>query len=124
MALSLASESSASFIASREPSASPSGFSWVTSRKRSCERRASATAPRSFVVFRGELIDQLRHPNPTLDRRIVFEGQLGSPLHSQLASEPCLQDAVCGGEPGERALPFRLGAEDADEDPSVPEVGR
>src|SRR6478672_12426032 len=103
MTLSLPSWSRASFIASNEPSASPSGFSWVTSRKRSFERIASATACRSLVVcIWGELIDQLGHPDPALDRRIVFERQLGGPLHSQLSRHASLQDAVCRGEPGER----------------------
>src|SRR6478752_7759415 len=103
MTLSLPSWSSASLVASSEPSASPSGFSWVTSRKRSFERIASATACRSLVVcFWGELIDQLGHADPALDRRIVFEGQLRSPLHSQLAGEASLQDAVSSGKPGER----------------------
>src|SRR6188472_1149930 len=103
MTLSLPSWSSASLVASSDPSASPSGFSWVTSRKRSFERSASATACRSLVVcVSGELIDQLGHTDPALDRRIVFEGQLGSPLHSQLARYPRLQDAVRRRKPGER----------------------
>src|SRR5215208_5287119 len=124
ISLSLPSASSASFIASSEPRASPSGFSWVTSRKRSCERRASATAPRSFVVFWGELINELCHADPTLGRRIVFEGQLRGSLHSQLAREARLQDPVGGGEAGERPLPLRLGAEHAHEDTCVAQIGR
>src|SRR3954471_5674812 len=95
--MSLPSASSASLVASSEPRASPSGFSWVTSRKRSFERRASATACRSLVVWVwGELIDQLGHADPALDGRIVFEGQLWSPLHSQLARHARLQDPVGG----------------------------
>src|SRR4026209_2238560 len=94
MTVSLPSWSRASLVASSDPSASPSGFSWVTSRKRSCERTASATACRSLVVcVWGELIDQLGHPDAALDRRIVFEGQLGSPLHSQLARHARLPGA-------------------------------
>ena len=46
----------------------------------------------SLAVVWGELINQLGHANPALDRRIVLEGQLRSPLHAQLACEPGLQD--------------------------------
>src|SRR5438045_6593074 len=115
MTLSLPSWSSASFSARMEPSASPSGFSWVTSKKRSRERIASATASTSLVVW-GELIDQLRHADPALDRGIVFERQLRRPLHSELAREALLQDAVRRGEPGEALLALLLGAEDAEAD--------
>src|SRR3954453_20705827 len=123
--LSLPSWSTASLVASSEPRASPSGFSWVTSRKRSFERSASATACRSLVVcVWGELIDQLGHADPALDRRIVFEGQLGSPLHSQLSRYAGLQDAVRRREPVERIRALGLRAEHADEDTRMPEVGR
>src|SRR6476660_3055772 len=102
MTLSLPSVSRASLVASNEPRASPSGFSWVTSRKRSFERIASATACRSLVVcVWGELIDQLGHADPALDRRIVFEGQLRSPLHSQLAREPRVQSVESGSNSGD-----------------------
>src|SRR5689334_6197817 len=107
MTLSLPSESSASFSPRIEPSASPSGFSWVTSRKRSCSRRALATAFRSLVC--GELIDQPRHADPPLDRRIVLERQLGSPLQAQLPCNARLEYAVRCGEPCQRraSLPLR-----------------
>src|SRR6185503_13148174 len=109
MTLSLPSWSRASFVASSEPRASPSGFSWVTSRKRSWERSASATACRSLVCcVWGELIDELGHADPALDRRIVFEGQLGSPLQPELARDAGLQEPVRRGEPGQRAFAFAL----------------
>ena len=38
----------------------------------------------------------LRHADPALDRRIVFEGQLRRPLQPQLARDPRLEDAVRG----------------------------
>src|SRR5881409_490986 len=112
MTLSLPSWSSASFSASMEPSASPSGFSWVTSKKRSRDRIASATAATSLVVW-GELIDQLRHADPALDGRIVFERELRRPLRPELAPEPRLEDAVRGLEAGETVLPALLGSEHA-----------
>ena len=58
--LSFPSTSSASFIARIDPRASPSGFSWVTRRKRSLARIASATALSSLAIG-GELVDQLAH---------------------------------------------------------------
>src|SRR5207302_10012736 len=122
MTLSLPSWSKASFAPRSEPSASPSAFSWVTRRKRSCERIASATAVSSLV--RCELIDQLRHANPPLDRRIVLEGQLGSPLHFQLPPDPGLQHSVGGAEAGERLFPLPGRAEHADVYARLPQVGR
>src|SRR5438105_8821900 len=121
MTASLPSCSRASFVARSEPRASPSGFSCVVTRKRSCERSASTTAARSCVS--GELIDELCHADPSLDRRIVLEGQLRGPLHSQLAPDPRLEHAVRRREAGERGLALALGAEDADEDARLAEVG-
>src|SRR5918995_1506022 len=117
---------SARSIASIEPSASPSGFSCVVTRKRSPPRIASAafSSSVSIVVVWGELIDQLGHANASLDRRIVLEGQLGSPLHPQLAREPRLQRSMCSLQPLERLGALLLRAEDADEDLRVPQVGR
>ena len=96
MTASLPSASSASFAASSDPSASPSGFSCVVTRKRSCERIASATAsarrrslsrcgaPSGAELHRSELTSssfgpeplvQLRHADAFRDRGIVLEGQ-------------------------------------------------
>src|SRR5215208_3425086 len=124
---SLPSCRSASVIESREPSASPSGFSCVVTRKRSCERTASTTASRSafcVVVACDELIDQLGHANTLFDRRIVLERQLRRAFQPQLARDLRLQDAVCSVEPRERLLALAVGAEDADEDGRVTEVRR
>src|SRR5438477_11411540 len=123
MTLSLPSWSSASFSARMEPSASPSGFSWVTSKKRSRERIASATAATSLVVW-GELINQLRHADPALDGRIVFERELRCPLQPQFAGQPALQDTVRRLQAGQALLLLLLGTEDTDEDPRVPEIRR
>src|SRR5690349_12211997 len=85
MTLSLPSCSSEWCIPRIDPRASPSGFSWVTSRNRSFERIASATAPASLLS--GELIDQLRHPHPPFDRGIVFERQLRGPLQPEVPAD-------------------------------------
>src|SRR5581483_9001286 len=145
MTLSLPSASSASFIARIEPSASPSGFSCVTSRKRSFARIASAAARSSAVtVARSgadkagtsapceppsslrliQLVDQLAHPHARLDARVVFEGKCRGSLQPQLARETRLQDAVRRSQPFERPLPYTFGPENADEDPRVTEIGR
>src|SRR5437870_10614024 len=123
MTLSLPSWSSASLSARIEPSASPSGFSCVTSRKRSCERIASPTAATS-LVFWGEFIDQLRHADPALDGPIVFERELRCPLQPQFTCETALENAVRGLQPHQSLPLLVLGAEDADEDPRVPEIRR
>src|SRR5919198_2763022 len=113
---------SPSFAARSDPSASPSGFSCVVTRKRSCERRASTTVARSFVS--GELIDEFCHADPALDRRIVLEGQLGGSFDSQLPRDAGLEDAVGGGEPVQRPFALLLRAEDAHEDTRMAKVGR
>src|SRR5439155_11185406 len=80
-------------------------------------------AVRSLAVVWGELIDQLRHPDPPLNRRIVFEHELGSPLHAELARDSRLQNRVRGLETGQCPLALPLGAEDRNEDARVPQVG-
>ena len=73
----------------------------------------------------GELIDQLaimRTPSSTV--RIVFEGELRSPLHPQLVAQPRLEHAVGRREPRERLLALALVAEHADEDARCAQVGR
>src|SRR5919201_1686739 len=110
MTTSLPSWSSASFVASIEPSASPSGASCVVTRNRSCERITSAAAAGSVVDGR-DFIDETGHPHPVLDRGIVLERQAGSPLEAQLAVDARLQDPVRALERDQRLLPPPLGAE-------------
>src|SRR5262249_43316632 len=132
MTLSLPSRSSASLAPRIDPSASPSGFSCVTRRKRSCARIASATRARSVVgvfivvlgwLVGGEVVDQLRHPHPTLDRLIVFEGELRGPLELELVRDRRLEDAVRSCEASQRRVALLLSAEDADVDGRVAEIG-
>src|SRR5436190_12390352 len=120
--VSFPSWSNASFAASRDPSASPSGFSCVVRVNRSWPRIASTTAERSLAVVWGELIDQLRHADPPLYRRIVLECELRGPLHSQLACDPCLEDRVRGLEPLERAFLLPCVAEPRHEHAGVPQI--
>src|SRR5262249_48316446 len=122
--LSLPSWSSASLVPRIDPSASPSGFSCVVSVKRSLVRIASTTAARSLAVVWGELIDQLRHPDPALNRRIVFEGQLRRPLHAELTREPRLEHRMGSLYSLERRFARLLRAEDGNEHPRVSQVGR
>src|SRR5918995_402373 len=124
MTVSFPSWSNASFAASREPSASPSGFSWVVSTNRSWPRIASTIASRSLAVVWGELIDQLGHADPALDRRIVLEGQLRSPLHSQFACDTRLENRVRSLKAGERLDALALGTEDRDKDARMTQIRR
>src|SRR6266487_466628 len=124
MTVSLPNCSSARFAASSEPRASPSGFSCVVRTKRSCSRIASATAVSSLAVVWGELIDQLCHADPTFDRRIVLEGQLRSPFHTQLAPELRLEQRTRRLQAGERLRTLAFGAEDRQVDTRVPEIWR
>src|SRR5579862_7787369 len=106
---------SASEAARIEPSASPSGFSWPATRKRSLRRNTSATALSSACVIGrrvvDEFVDQLRHANPALDRGIVFERELRRLLQIELACDPRLQEAVRRLQTGEGGPPLTLVAE-------------
>src|SRR5919204_1655653 len=121
---SLPSWSTASFVARSEPSASPSGFSCVVRRNCSRLRIASATAARSVVVVWGELINQLRHPHAALDRRIVLERQLRSPLQPQLARNARLQHGMRRLQTFDRLHALPLGTENRDEHARVAKVRR
>src|SRR5215216_3249962 len=135
MTASLASARSARVVASSDPSASPSGFSCVTTTKRSFARIASATASRSlrvvvawFIVGRGkvarDLVDERRHPYRAFDGLIVGERQRGRSLQAELAGDACLHDSVRGLEAAEGRLPLVLVAEHGDEDGPLAEIGR
>src|SRR5581483_2996999 len=121
-----------SAVASSEPSASPSGFSWVTTVKRSFPRRAFTTACRSVVFceavifgqLRGELLDQRRHADPPLDRLIVGERKRRRPSQGELAVDLRLQDAVRRLEARERLAALAVASEHRHEDPRLAEVGR
>src|SRR5206468_4595510 len=78
----------------------------------------------SVGVVWGELIDQLCHAHAALDRGIVLEGELRGPLQPELTRQPGLEHAVGRLQPGEARLALARGAEDADEDPSLAEIGR
>src|SRR5712691_5228614 len=124
MTVSLPRCSSASMAATKDPSASPSGFSCVVRMNRSWPRIASATAVSSLAVVWGELIDQLRHADPALDRRIVLEGQLWGSLHSEFTRESRLEHRVCSLQSRQRVGALPLGAQHRDEDAGVTQVGR
>src|SRR5438045_180341 len=109
-------------MARSDPSASPSGFSWVLSRNFCSRRRTFAAAARSFVWR--ELIDELGHANAPFDRGIVVKRQLRGPLQAQLARDPRLQDAMGALERLHTPALRPLGPEHADEDPRMAEIGR
>src|SRR3954447_11753947 len=122
---SLPSSRSASVMASSEPRASPSGFSWVVTMNRSRSRIAAATWPSSaasLVFVWVELIDEPGEAHPPLHRRIVLEGQLWSSLQMELAVHATLQHSVGGLQALERGVPLALGAENAHVDSRLAEV--
>src|SRR5215212_6674238 len=127
------SERSASDIASSDPSASPSGFSCVTTVKRPWSRIARTTPSRSFCVVVAvwlisgrkrarELINQRRHADALLDRRIVCKPQLRRPLQAQLPRDARLDDPVRRLEAGKRRPPLLLVPEHGDVDDALAEV--
>src|SRR5947207_2481086 len=84
---------------------------------------SSTTAATSLVVW-GELIDQLRHADPALDRRIVFERELWCSLKPELAREPALQNAVRRLQTRQALALLGLRSEDTHVNPRVPQVRR
>ncbi len=98
-------------MARSDPSASPSGFSWVVTTKRSCFSIAFAVAFISSVVV--ELIEKLGKPRRTLCRPIVLKDKPRSALEVQLPVDLLLQDAVRALERGEASLAAPLRAEHA-----------
>src|SRR5262249_17441464 len=132
IALSLPRDVSARCIASNDPSASPSGFSCEVTVKRSWPRRAASTCSISIAAlilrvvarFGGELVDQLVHAHPPLDRVIVRERELRSPAEMKLARDAALQDASRPRERGERALLVTRRPEHAHPDGCMCEVAR
>src|ERR1700729_1820568 len=79
-------------IATSEPSASPSGCSWVTTTSLQAPRRVSMTAARPASTALGSLTllilgdlfpDQLRDPQAAIDRVVVIEGQRRGVLEPQ-----------------------------------------
>src|SRR4051812_261208 len=124
MSASLPSSRSANVMARSEPRASPSGFSWVVTMKRSLLRRASATAARSpSVVFVFvELIDESGEAHPPLYRRIVLKRQLWGSLQTELAVHAALEDTVRGLEAGERGVALLRGPEHAHVDGGLAKV--
>src|SRR4029077_5468184 len=108
-----------------DPSASPSGFSCVTTRKRACSRIASAIAFSSVVwviVVRRELVDQAGHAHAALDRGIVLEGQLWGSLQPELSRESRLQNSMRRLQPEQARALLAARAEHADVDGGVAQI--
>ena len=116
-------------VASSEPSASPSGFSCVVTSE---ARRASGSRPRpplrSVVVCvsvsGASSSISLRHAHAALDRRIVFERQIGVRFSLQLAARAAPGGRRARPRARERRCALLLAAEDADADPRLAQVGR
>src|SRR5579875_3609331 len=123
--LSLPSRRRIRCIATSDPSASPSGFSWVQTISRSAARSASSTASRSaegsgILVA---LVEQPGDPHRAHDRLVVFKAQRGRVLELELGGQPRLQKAVRRAQALEAGLHLTLAAEHAHVDAGVAEVG-
>ena len=115
---SLPSASRMRCMASSEPSASPSGFSWVVSRNRSPARIASATRSISLVNELGRFAHSsrrrvMRSPRSTLSSYSKVRVGFAS---CASARDLALQHTVGRAQAGKGALPLLLGAEHADVD--------
>src|SRR6185437_6348133 len=91
-------------IATSEPIASPSGFSWATTTSLSAWRSSERTRSReerSPLVVTGlllgvVLVEQLRDPHPPVHRVVVLEAQRWRVLEGQLVGEAALEEPVGG----------------------------
>src|SRR5579862_1110352 len=90
-------------IATSEPSASPSGFSWVTTISLLAERSSSSACSRLerfpfsgtwTAVHVGPTIEQFGEPSRALHRLVVLEFERGGVLELQLARQSSLEEAM------------------------------
>src|ERR1035437_863358 len=115
-------------IATSEPSASPSGFSCVTTTSFSAARSSSSTRSRSdrspFSAIFGLPADrrlapgvqQLGDSHPAVDRRVIFEADRRRMLEFQLAGHTVLEESVRRAEALHALRSRQLVAEHADVD--------
>src|SRR5438105_4852831 len=116
-ALSLPMASRISCIATSDPSASPSGFSCVTTISFCAERSSSRAWSRAerfpFSGITDLPVDQPRDAVRPLDRLVVLEHQRRRALEGQLGGDHALEETMGGTQPLERRCSGRLVAEDA-----------
>src|SRR5918992_1477547 len=96
-------------MASSEPSASPSGFSWVVRSSLSAWRSSSTTWPCSVAtggirVFFQKLADS----HPPINRLVIEELQGRCPLEAKFGGDRPLQKTVGGTQARERRSPLIL----------------
>src|ERR1700761_24367 len=120
-------------IATSEPIASPSGFSWATTTSRPASRSSERTrsrAERSPLAVTGLLlglalllVDQLRDAHPLVHRVVVLEGERRRVLERQLIGEAPLEEAVGRAQAIHAGHALGVAAENAHVDASVAEIG-
>src|SRR5579872_92541 len=125
---SLPRELSTLCIATSEPSASPSGCSWVIAISLAAERSSSRTRARSgpdplSPIVRMLLVEQLGDAHPSLHGFVEAEGQQRRVLERQLRGEPALEEPVRSLQRLQRLLALGLVAEDAHIYARVAQVG-
>ena len=130
MSASLPSVWRISCIAIRLPSASPSGFSWVTTTNfsASTQRGERLLALGSGAVFSHRSpasavsSSSCGDPHAAIDGWVVDERERRRVLERQLGGDAPLEEAVRGAQPLEARLPLSLVAEHAHVDASVAQV--
>src|ERR1700744_4862402 len=110
------------WVATSDPSASPSGFSWVTTisfadprspSSAACRPERSIGSTRLPLVIVVILREQFSDPHSTVDRFVVVERERRRVLQSQLGGETLLQIAVRRAQALKAVLATSVVAEDA-----------
>src|SRR5207244_5136271 len=78
-----------SAIASSQPSASPSGRTWLITTKRSCFRRGSAISPRLQLFFIGQIdfVEDFHHTRSAFNGFVELEMKLRSVFQNDAVRE-------------------------------------
>src|SRR5579884_84691 len=117
--LSLPSVVRISCIATSDPSASPSGFSWVTTTSLGAPRSSSSTSSRlarspfSAMILPRFVAKELGDPHPAVHRFVVLKGQRRRVLERQLRGQHALQEPVRGAQAREALGALLLVSENA-----------
>src|SRR5688500_1103769 len=111
-------------MASRLPSASPSGWAWHARASDGAPAITSAARSSSGVVIRGRnLAQDALHLLARADRRVGLEVELGRPLEAGLAADGGLQRDPGLAQRGKHLLVALLALERVVEHLGVPEIG-
>jgi hypothetical protein len=71
-----------------------------------------------------ELVEELQHPRPTLDRVVELEVELGDPLQAEALAQLVANERHCPPERLQGGLPIARLTDDADGHAGMTEIGR